>query len=41
MDGLEVLLVSIAMNTVINVVMDDTVWSTARDGHDFHFLTII
>ncbi len=40
-DGLEVLLASIAMNTVINIVMDNTVWSMARDGPDFHFLTII
>ncbi len=40
-DRLEVLLASIAMNTMINIVFEDTVWSTTRDGPDFHFLTII
>ena len=40
-DGLEVLLASIAMNTMINIVFKDSVWSSAREGLDFQFPTIV
>ncbi len=40
-DGLEVLLASVAMDTRINLVFEDTVWSTSADGPDFKFPTII
>ena len=29
-DGLEVLLVSLVLNVMINMVLDDIVWSTSR-----------
>ncbi len=41
LDGLEVLLASIAMNTMINIVFEDSVWSSAREGPDFWFPTIV
>ncbi len=31
-DGLEVLLVSVTMDININVVQDDVVWASSRDG---------
>ncbi len=40
-DGPEVLAASVAMNIPINVVMDDAVWSTALDGVELAFPTIL
>ncbi len=40
-DGLEVLLASIAIDVPINMIMHDTVWSTAKDGPDFHHPTVV
>ncbi len=40
-DGLEVLLASIAMDTRINIVLEETVWSTSVDGLDFRYPTVI
>ncbi len=40
-DGLEILLVSLALNVMINVVLDDIVWSTNRKGIDFHCPTVL
>ncbi len=40
-DGLEIMLVSLAIDTQINVVFSDTVSSTAVEGIDFAFLTIV
>ncbi len=40
-DGLEVLLVSLVLNVMINVVLDDIVWSTSKKGIDFHCPTVL
>ena len=40
-DGLEVLLVSTALNVNINVVSDDVVWSSSHKGIDFSCLTVL
>ncbi len=40
-DGLEVLLASVAMDTRINLVLEDTVWSMSAEGPDFKYPTII
>ena len=40
-DGLEVLLALIAINTRINIAFEDLVWSSAREGLDFQFPTIV
>ena len=40
-DGLEILLASIALDTPITVVMADMVWTTARSGIDFSLPTIV
>ncbi len=40
-DGLEVLLTSIALDLNINIVQEDVVWSTSREGLDFSDPTII
>ena len=40
-DGLEVLLVSIALNVNINVVLDDVVWSSSHKGIDFSCLMVL
>ena len=34
-DGLEVLLVSVTMDININMVQDDVVWASSRDGIHF------
>ena len=40
-DGLEVLLVSLAIDTHINIVMDDIVWSTGTEGPNFKYPTVV
>ncbi len=40
-DGLKIMLVSLAIDTQINVVFADMVSSTAVEGIDFHFPTIV
>ncbi len=40
-DGLEVLLTSLAINTHINLVFEDSVWTTGKEGVDFKFLTVV
>ncbi len=40
-DGLEVMLVSLALDTHINVVFDDSVWATGKEGPDFQYPTIV
>ena len=40
-DGLEVLLVSVALDMVINIVLDDVVWTTSLCGVDFHNPTVL
>ncbi len=40
-DGLEVLLASVAMDTKINIVFDDYVWSTSKEGVDFQYPMVI
>ncbi len=40
-DGLEVLLALLAIDIPINVIMRDTVWSTVKDGPDFHHSTVV
>ncbi len=41
MDGLEVLLVSYALDTLINVIMSDKIWCTAQSGLDFDHPTVV
>ena len=41
MDGLEVLLVSLALDIGINVMMENTVWSTLKSGIDFSYPTVV
>ena len=40
-NGLEVWLVGVAVNTPVNIVQEDTVWSSARSGLDFSFHTLV
>ena len=40
-DSLEVLLVSLALDTPINVIMSDEVWCTARSGLDFQYSIVV
>lgn len=40
-DGLEVLLVLIALNITINVVLDDVIWATNCKGIDFCCPTVL
>ncbi len=40
-DGLEVLLVSLALNVMINIVLDNIIWSTSKKGIDFHCPTVL
>ncbi len=40
-NSLEVWLISLAMNTPINIVLKDVMWSTASTGIDFSFYMII
>ena len=40
-DGLEAWLVSVAINTPLNVVMEDTVWSLSISGIDFQYYTLV
>ena len=40
-DGLEVLLTSLAINMHINLVFEDSIWATGKEGVDFKFLTVV
>ncbi len=40
-DGLEILLTSLAINMHINVVLEDSIWSTGREGINFSYPTIV
>ncbi len=40
-DGLEIWAASMAMNQPVNVVMLDMIWSTAHEGLDFAYPTIL
>ncbi len=40
-DGLEVLLVSLALNLPVNVILDDIVWTTSKSALDFRNPTIL
>ena len=40
-DGLEAMLVSLAIDTRINMIFSDTMCTTAAEGIDFSYLTIV
>ena len=40
-DGLEAWLVSVATNTLLNIVLEDTVWSLSISGIDFQYYTLV
>ena len=40
-DGLEVLLTSLAINIHINLVFEDSMWATGKEGVDFKFPTVV
>ncbi len=40
-DGLEVMLVLLALDTHINVMFEDTIWATGKEGLDFRYPTIV
>ncbi len=40
-DGLEAWLVSVATNTPLNIVLEDTVWSLSVSGIDFQYYTLV
>ena len=40
-DGLEAWLVSVATNTLLNIVLEDTVWSFSISGIDFQYYILV
>ncbi len=40
-DGLEVLLVSLALNTPVNIILDDIVWTMSKQDLDFKNLMVL
>ena len=40
-DGLEAWLVSVAMNTLLNIMLEDTIWSSSASGLDFQYYTLV